>query len=478
MKWIKDKDMKISISIALLISTLLVACGGDGEQIAGIDARGNPVAVGVVSKGTITGFGSIIVNGVRYDTNSATFTIDGSAGTQSDLSVGNIVVLLGTVNDDGTSPLANSVTFDDAVEGPISEIDTVASTITVLEQLVHIDADTSFDDSISPASIDGLTVDDIVEVSGFFLADGSISATRIESKPTGNEFEVTGFVSNLAGTTFEINALVVEFSAAQLDNFPGGAPEDGQRVEAKGISFGTAGELLATRVEFKANDLGANAGDIIEVEGFITRFVSVTDFDVEGVPVTTNDSTVYVNGSSADLALNRKVEVEGLVDASGLIAAAQVEIELSNFIRIDGRVDSVDASSVVIFGVTINVDELTRFEDKSSANLEIFDLGNINAGDYLETHGYEDASGVVAGRIDREDFGGEVAVRAFIDSVSDPLFTIHGVAIETNGATVFRDENEQVITSDVFFGLAFGSLAEAVGTESNGGILAAEVELD
>ena len=99
-------------------------------------------------------------------------------------------------------------------------------------------------------------------------------------------------------------------------------------------------------------------------------------------------------------------------------------------------------------------------------------------GDYLETRGYEDASGVVATQIERDEFQGDVAIRAFVDSVSDPNFTIHGVAIETNGGTVFRDINEQVIPAGVFFGQALGSLVEANGTESNGGILAEEVELE
>ena len=471
--------MKIWAGITVLAAMALTACGGGGgEQTAGIDARGNPVAVGVVSKGTISGFGSIIVNGVRYDTSAAAFDIDGSDGVQSDLAVGDVVTIRGTVNDDGTSPTASSVTFDDAVEGPVQAIDTGASTITVLGQLVLIDADTSFDDSISPASIAGLAVDDIVEVSGFILADGSISATRIELKPAGSEFEVTGVVTNLTATTFDINALTIDFSAAQLDNFPNGTPEVGQRVEAKGMSLGAGGELLATRVELKDANLGGNDGDLAEVEGFITRFVSATDFDVEGIPVTTTGSTAFVNGTSADLALNRKVEVEGSLNAAGVLVATEVELKLASFIRIEGRVDAVGAASVTIFGVVINTNAVTRFEDKSSADLEIFNLSNVNVGDYLETRGYEDATGVVATQVERDDFRGEVAIRAFVDSVSDPNFSIRSVPIETDAGTEFRDVNEQPITAGVFFGQALGRLVEANGAESNGGILADQVELE
>lgn len=238
MQFDKENAMKFLRGTTLLLSTVLVACGGDDETVAGIDSRGTPVAV--VSKGTITGFGSIIVNGVRFDTANASIDIDGNPGTQSDLKVGHVVVVRGTINDDGTDAVADAVSFDDLVEGPISAIDTTAGTITVLGQLIVINDDTSFDNDILPASIDGLDINDTVEVSGFILADGSISATRIERKSAGSEFEVTGHVSNLTATTFQINDLTVDFSAAQLDDFPAGSPENEQRVEVKGNSLGGA----------------------------------------------------------------------------------------------------------------------------------------------------------------------------------------------------------------------------------------------
>lgn len=396
MRMVEDKAMKIFGICALVLSIALVACGGGGNSVAGIDAGGAPVKVSVVAKGTIAGFGSIIVNGVRYETTTASIDNDGVVGMQSDLKVGQVVLVKGSLDAGGTNGSADSVSFGDLVEGPISAVDTVAGTITVLGQLVFIDADTSFDDSISPPSIDGLAVNDIVEVSGFMRADGSINATRIEGKPAGTEFEVTGEVSNLTATTFQINSLVVDFSMAQLDDFPSGSPQLGQLVEAKGQNLGGSGQLLATRVEFKGNDLGADAGDRVEIEGFITRFASATDFDVEGIPVTTSGSTVFVNGTAADLGINRKVEVEGTIGTTGVISATKVELELSNFIHIEGMVEAKGTSSLTIFGIPMGINSQTRLEDKSSADVQSFSLANINVGDYLETRGYEDATGVVA----------------------------------------------------------------------------------
>ena len=476
MKFDREKIMKLSLGCTFLLSTMLVACGGDDEMVAGIDARGTPVSI--VSKGTITGFGSIIVNGVRFDTANASIDVDGNPGTQSDLKVGHVVVVRGTMNNDGTDAVADAVSFDDLVEGPISAIDITAGTITVLGQLIVIGDDTSFDDDISPASIDGLNIDDTVEVSGFLLADGSISATRIERKSAGSEFEVTGHVSNLTATTFQINDLTIDFSAAQLDDFPAGSPENEQRVEVKGNNLGDNDELLATRVKFKGDELEADDGDQVEIEGFITLFESPMKFEVEGIPVITNESTAFKNGEPGDLALNTKVEVEGRMDANGIITATKVEIKLANFIRIEGIVESVTDTSVTIFGVQINTDSLTRFEDKSAMNLDTFGLDDITDGDYLETRGFENASGIVTTRVEREDFDGEVAIRAFVDSVSAPNFTIRGVPIETNDQTVFRDTMEQVIPASDFFAQALGRLVEAEGSPSNGGILATEVEME
>ena len=469
--------MKRYFLVTLTAALAIAGCGGGGETVAGIDARGNPVATAVASQGAITGFGSVVVNGVRYDTSSATFTLDGALGLQSDLAVGDVVTVLGTVNSDGTSPTATSVTFDDAVEGPISAIDTVAQTLTVLGQLVRVDAETSFDDSISPRGLDGLNVADVIEVSGFFLADGSISATRIEPKPAGGELEITGIVSNLVGTTFEINGFVVDFDTAMLQNFPGGTPEDGQRVEAKGDGLGGLGQLIATRVEFKNNDLGSD-GDHVELEGFVTRFSAATDFDVEGVPVTTNAQTVFENGTSADVALNRKLEVEGEISAAGVLVATKVEIKSSGFIRVDSLVEDVQTNQITVLGIVFEVNESTRFEDNSAADLDIFNLSHVVVGDFVEIRGFDGAGGLVATRLERDDFGDEVALRGFIDSVNEPQFTILGVVSTTGASTTYSDRSGTPMLPSEFFAQANGRLVEVTGTLNGGTIDAAEVEFE
>lgn len=469
--------MKLHPIFILATTLVTVSCGGGGEQIAGIDSRGTPSAVGVVAKGAVAGFGSVIVNGVTYNTNSATFTIDGSPGTQSDLAVGDVVVIQGTISGGG-APVASSVTFDDAVEGPISDIDLAAETLTVLGQLVRVDGATSFDDSIIPRFLDGLTVNDVVEVSGYYLADGSISATRIERKTPGGELELTGTVSNAGGDTFEINGFVVDFSGAMLENFPSGGPENGQRVEAKGDGLGGSGELVATRVQYKGSDLGED-GDEAEVEGFITVFNSAADFEVEGIRVTANAQTVYQNGTSADLGINRKIEVEGSINASGAIVAESIEFRASGALRVEAQVETVQAGQLTLLGIDIRVNDATRYEDSSDLDLENFGFSDIFVGDYLEVRGYEDQDGFVATQIDRDEFRGDIAVRGFVENVADPDFVILGVTVATSAATTFTDNDGSTnLTPAEFFGQADGRLVEGSGSLNGAIINADEVEFE
>lgn len=109
--------MKTSIlfSTATLTSALLIAgCSGD----SGIGGTAGIGGSGYISSGTITGFGSIFVNGVEFETSSSTFDVDDDNSlSESDLAIGMRVVVTGSVNADGITGTATSVTYDDDLEG-------------------------------------------------------------------------------------------------------------------------------------------------------------------------------------------------------------------------------------------------------------------------------------------------------------------------------------------------------------------------
>lgn len=487
-------NTKISCICILLLASALSACGGGGgggDNTVTPPPTNPPPTGGIgrtgIAAGPISTFGSIVVNGVRYETNSATFTINDGAGTEDDLRVGDVVVVKGTIDENGTTGTADEVTFEDAVTGPVDSIDLVGSSLVVMGQSVRVSPDTSFDDSFSPASLDGVTVGQIVEVSGQFDANGDIGATRIEPKPAGTQFEVHGVVAlhDAANQEFTLGSLVVDYSMATLDNFPGGQISDGDLVEAKGTTIGGAGELLATSVELETAFPDVAEDDFAEIEGFITRFVDATDFDVAGFPATTNAQTVYEGGTEEDLGLNIKVEVEGTINASGVVVAEKVDIRRAKAVRATALIDSVDAasSSIVLLGITVNTDDLTRFEDKSSADVDPLTINDINAGDYVEIRGAEFPAGsgeILAIIFEREDVDPDTELQGFVETFADPSFTILGVTIETNGSTVFRDENDVVISSNDFFNrLAANDLVKATGSEvTDTTITATEVEFE
>jgi hypothetical protein len=486
------KNIKLAIFSILLSLAAGCGSGGGGSSAPAANPPPPPPPVdGIgrtgIAQGPISTFGSVVVNGVRYDTSSAVFTVNGLAGSQDDLRVGQVITVNGTIDDNGVDGNADDVNFDDNVKGPVQSIDIATSQIVVLGQTVLISPETSFDDSISPASIDGLNVDDIVEVSGLVDAAGRITATRIELKPAGTEFEVLGTVSNLdsANFLFSVNSLVVDYSNATLDNFSGGQISNGDFVEAKGLSLNGNGELAATRVELKSGLLNIADGVHVEIQGFITRFVSAQDFDVSGVPVTTTSSTVYEGGVEGDLGLNIKVEVDGDVNGSGVLVATKVDIRRAKAVRATANIDSVNAAanSLVVLGITVSVDALTRLEDKSSADVRPLTLVDLNAGDYVEVRGGEFPAGsgtILATILEREDADPDTILQGFVETISDPSFTILGVTIQTGGGTVFRDVNNNVISSAEFFNqLAPNSLVKAKGSEiSNTVISAEEVEFE
>ncbi len=472
--------MKTRQLLSLAPSTaLLVACGGGGESItAGIDAGGKDGRVGIVSKGRISRFGSVVVNGIVFDTAGATFTIDGAAGSESDLAVGQIVVVRGTIEEDGTNATAETVVYDDVVEGPIGAIDVSGNKLTVLGQTVVIDSETSFDDDIDTGSISGLAAGDVVEISGFVDANGNIVASHIGLEAAGGDFDVTGVVDNVdsAAFTFEINDLLVDYSSATLDGFPNGQPENGQTVEATG-TIGGNGELVATTVEFEDGDLGFEDGDEAEISGLITRFASASDFDVDGVPVTTDASTEFEGGTSADLALNRRVEVEGVVNASGVLVADSIEFEQEGDLEISGLIESVGSDSITVFDVTISVTAKTIFDDQSGEDLPQFDLTDLSIGDYVDVNAFDSAGTIVATRIERDDDGGEVNLSGIVEAVDEPQFTIIGIDVSTDSETEFEIDGSEVGAGE-FFAQALNRFAEVSGTWNGLAIEADEVGIE
>ena len=465
---------------ALLIG--LNACGGSDSH----DKVSPPPPVqetGVVSVGVITGFGSVYVNGVRYDTSSASVLMDDQAAAESALKVGQYVELKG--HSHGADHYADVIRYHNVIEGPIASINVGASSFVAMGQTVFVTSATSLGDDITPSSIEGLALDDVVEVSGVVTTQGDIEATRVDIKPDGGPFDVTGYVSKLVADAklFNVNALVVDYSGANMDDFTTGQPSEGDLVLVKGFTFDPYGTFIATRVELRSDDwLKADAGDELEVEGTITDFVSATAFKVAGRAVTTTPTTQYEHGTVANLANDVLVEVEGTADAAGVLVALKVRFKEVSTIRIVAQIETLVTAdgSMNLLGLDVATNEATRFEDMSALALRDVDFADLAVGNWVDVRGYEDPAGsnaVTATRVVRIDPADGVRLRGPFLDPARPNFHILSVLIATNDATRFVLEEGIRLTADQFFTQAVDDIVEAWGSWENSTLTAERVEI-
>jgi hypothetical protein len=465
---------RLRIGIAALACAILAACGA-GDSPAPAAANQQKVVV----SGAITGFGSVFVNGVRFDTSGASILKDGVAATQQGLRVGQIVHLKGRIGTDGRA-FADQIQQCDDLEGPITAIDPIAQTFVVLAHTVHVTPETSFDESVG-TSFAALTLGMQVEVSGMPAANGDIIATRIEARhPGGTRLEVLGMVAELDAVAhkFHIRNLVIDYSGASLQDFGSNPLANGQLVEVKGTALNPAGELLATRIELR--DFDDEDGEFRrEIEGLVTRYVSATDFDVAGRPVTTTSSTRFENGTAADLALNVKVEAEGSINDAGVLVATQIQFRRGHNAAVAGIVDAVSADAsgfsgtLTVLGVTITVDSTTRIEDKSDLRIASFRLADLAPGDYVRVRGTETGPLMLtASRLERRRLETRSWLRGTVRNLAQPNLTVLGVPVVTTATTDFEDS-----TAAEFFATADGRVVNVRGTETSNTLLATDIEL-
>ena len=474
--------MKTTLAAAGALA-VLVACGGGSSG-----SMSRPGMQPVVTSGTITAFGSVFVNGVRYDVSAATLKKNDTTVAQSGLAVGEVALVRGREDAQSGEGEAESVEVEDRVVGPITMIDAAGNQLTVLGQTIRVTADTSFGPGITPADLTGLKSGDSIEVSGLPGTGGVIMATRIGRAESAEPLQVFGTVGSVdaAMHTLMINALTVDFSAANLSGFASGEPAAGDLVIARGAVFdATAVKLTATTLRKAQTDRDDQAeGGMVEEEGLITRFASATDFDVAGEKVTTTASTVFKNGTAADLALNVRVEVRGTLDANKVLVADVVEIEHIAVIGLAATVSGVDTTmnTLTVLGVTISVDTNTRFEDESDAQVHMFSLTDVKVGDTVLVRGYEHPAGsgmVLATRLVRLPPLPmmNVGVRGPFTASTATQFKILGITIDATSAKLFG-KGGQSLTAAEFFTQAVGQIVDVRGTATGSTVTASMAIID
>ena len=395
---------------------VLAACGGGSED--GPAPTPTQSAIGVIS-----GFGSVIVNGVRFDDSAAAITMNGAAATRDRLRVGMVVQVRGRIHGDGTG-VAESIQYNRCVQGPITAMNRVQNTVTVLGQTVEVDDGTVFD-GVTLRDMNAFAIGDQVEVSCYpDQARNRLRATRMERQGTfqngASDIEVKGTVSNLnlAAGTCTIDGLTVNFAAHRTADRPAGLA-NGMTVEARGRQFAN-GVLTADLLRDRDRDrISRPDGDGLEVEGYVADFVSIANFKIDGQAVNAANAVIR-NGTAADVANGAKVEAEGTM-SNGVLVATVLVLKLQTQVRVEAGLQAKDSEqgTITLLGHGFKVNADTELRDRLASRNQptVITLDALKPADRLEVKAYTDAAGnLVAARVERTEADALVVVKGPADA--------------------------------------------------------------
>ena len=482
--------------ILLLGTTLFVgvSCGGNSGAGDGAAAAGGPQLGGSGgitgsgrSEGEITGFGSVWVSGVRWNTDSAEISVDGETATQDDLHVGMVVIVDGDEADDGESGEASRVSFRTRLWGPIESVTPVGDDggvvdLAVLGQAVRVDDDvTNFDRADPLLSADGLAVGDVVQVSGLVDDRGLLHASflrrrgRVAFGSTPVRFR--GTISELLAGSFRVGALRIEFDVlgrtTDLSDLSQGLL-NGLRVEIEGILL-ASGEIRALRIEEEEDGFRIDIRQA-RLEGFVTGFSSLSRFRVAG-RICDATNAEFDPGDFSFLEDGARVEVEGSVVAGVFIVrkvkwrdlGARIAAEIKDVASIDPAQRSFD-----LLGVRVITTFFTQFRGARGGRI---DVGDLAEGDYLRVRGFQIApSTLLATRIRRRDQSDDILLRGRVQEfdAAQGTVTILGVAVPANDETEYEGRADQSISREEFFRrIARGVVVQAEDDEDGN-----EAEID
>lgn len=428
-----------------LVAASLVACGGGGSS----DGAASTTASAQTYSGTVSGLGSIVVNGVRFSTADAT-AADADDPTQpytQAFKLGTTVVVNGSVDSDGVNGQATSIQVEGGVRGQIAagsfifdSGSTTSGTLTVAGQLVKFDANTVFDgEGTANFTAAWLSTNDFstnpiaVEVYGSVDATGTIVATRIEKKDlTGLLFAVKGYVVNgsidTTAQTFDMlikrgltltQTVHVNYSGATV--LPTGATlHDGVGVRVLSSTSlvtldptGTGTPTLTASKLLIKSDRGVN-GSAAKLHGVVSA-INGTTWTIGDVTIDVSKNPILRGFSSLnDVVVGTELRVAGLFKDNVLTA---------KIVESDDYDHDHDGGGVKLFGVATGVDPTARTFSVQGVTVTVPNLPSFNLpveGAYVE---------VIATQIN-----GVLTVVRLSGSESRP-FEVFGTADCTNGVS-------------------------------------------
>jgi Domain of unknown function (DUF5666) len=363
--------MRRHAAVWLASLAVLAACGGGGGAD---DGNATPAGAVAYTQGVITGFGSIIVNGVRFDDSSASYSDDnGGNRDRSEMRLGmRVEVDSSSIDSTSRSATARAVRVGSELVGPVSAPPANGS-LSLLGQTVVVSASTVFDDSLA-GGLAAITTGRVLEVHAVYdAATGQYRATRIEPESSVTFYKLRGPVSALdtAAKTFQIGGAKINYAGVAAANLPSNLA-NGQTLRVLLQTAQVNGEWVASSLRSGVRKVDDNSH--AHLRGTITSWTSATQFSVNGQAVDASRA-VFDDGRDG-VVLGAAVEVEGTV-SNGVLVASKVELESRHSndddhgTELHGQISSLNAAAktFVLRGVTVSYAGSVSYDRGSAANL-------------------------------------------------------------------------------------------------------------
>jgi len=430
------------------------------------------------SQGVISGFGSVFVNGTRFNTNNSIITTDNTSnGSDSDLDIGMNVSVLGLISADGSMAKAEKIEYSAIVRGPLEAVNLLTQEVTVLGQVILTDAFTEFKDT----DLDSLSPGDIIEVSAILNSENVLLATLIKKLDEADTVlilrgEISQFDTDLM--IFQIDNLMIDYSGAQIE----GVLNNGVHVKVTADTAPVNNVLTAIEVEVKEPKIELDA--MITLDGIISEIISLEElkFKVNSQVTQITESTRLENGTVTDLKLNKRVKVFGQFDEENILILNKIRFDKPGIIKVDGFVDSINGDiSISVLGINFIVDKHTHFIDKSALKVKHFSLTDIEINDRVQIKAFEQDSQFIIRQLKRTDPESDILKLAgLISNINqdENTFKLNEISIITNELTKFEYDDD-VSQSQFFALIQDNDEVEVKGIiQEDGSLLAVKVEFE
>jgi hypothetical protein len=410
-----EKYQKIAIFAAVLAGcSILQACGGGStpENSSNLSINDNPGGVATYAGaqtsylGTISGLGSIVVNGVRFETTSASVMdsddLYGLVEYSSPLALGMTVALQGSADEAQSLGSASKIRLLGGVRGTVSAY-VSGQAMTIGGQTVTLNASTLYADSTGQSFTP--QAGSYVNVYGLMQADNSFLATRVVSVNAGNFSLDAAWRGQSNLTASSISGVTLSLSTGLTTNFTISCPVDNCTVEPAGADLTGVHAVRVLAVsdsQRSGSSVTANKIQVLDATQ-VLNWAGGASGQTKIKGVATNDGKQWAIGGIPVLAngtswtLGQFYEVRGAL-TDGVLSVTRSEQEGQESYRSITAGGSTSHYSNELFGAVSNLQGTTV--DVSQAYFERGSLAALTNGAYVEIKGVMNGGVLLASKVD------------------------------------------------------------------------------